>query len=143
MVGTKKMEIGWVPESCMIHVGIASHPKSQDEVRTAVIICHAFNMPNKLDPPIKMDPFNQMSTYNSIVTVSAVICTTQLSSFSKITFSRPQSTLASCKKIHHTMHATMVLSKREVTSHHLQTIAFDSTQMMYHGYATKSWRGTI
>jgi len=78
MVGTKKMEIGWVPESCMIHVGIASHPKSQDEVRTAVIICHAFNMPNKLDPPIKMDPFNPMSTYNSIVTVSAVICTNLL-----------------------------------------------------------------
>jgi len=75
MVHTKNREIGMVPKSCVICVRIASHPKSQNEVRTAVIICHAFNMPNDPDPPIKMSPFDQMSTHTVIVNVSAIICT--------------------------------------------------------------------
>ena len=115
-----------------------------------MIICHAFNMPNEPDPPIKMSPFDQMSTHTVIVNVPAVICTnllhTSFRAFQKSLFlvrSSPLKGLASCKKIHHTMHATMVLSKKKHDIPSFATIAFDSTQVMYHGYTAKSWHGTI
>jgi len=75
MVRTKNREICMVSVSCVICVRSASHPKSQNKVYTAIIICHAFNMPNKPDPPIKKSPFDQMSTHTVIVNVSAIICT--------------------------------------------------------------------
>jgi len=101
---------------------LASCSKSQHKVCTAIITCHAFNMslwvsPTSLIHWSKWILLIKLSTHNMIVAASAIICKTFCRSACQLFINHFFSSaihpwrLASCKKIHHAMHATMVLSK--------------------------------